>query len=75
MRGRREGTFVYYTAGDEHVRELLAEALFHAEHTDRHLPEESEHHHRPGQCNARARLASVTPDHAAGEAARHIASG
>ncbi|MFB9907958.1 ArsR/SmtB family transcription factor [Allokutzneria oryzae] len=25
--GRREGTFVYYSAADEHVRRLLAEAL------------------------------------------------
>ncbi len=29
---RREGTFVYYSATDEHVRRLLAEALSHAEH-------------------------------------------
>lgn len=28
VRGRRKGTFVYYTAADEHVRRLLAEALF-----------------------------------------------
>jgi hypothetical protein len=48
VRGRREGTFVYYTAADEHVRALLAEALFHAEHTDRHLPDESEHRHQSG---------------------------
>jgi DNA-binding transcriptional ArsR family regulator len=31
VRGRRRGTFVYYTAADDHVRRLLAEALFHAE--------------------------------------------
>jgi DNA-binding transcriptional ArsR family regulator len=48
VRGRREGTFVYYTAADEHVRALLAEALFHAEHTDQHLPDESEHRHQSG---------------------------
>lgn len=47
VRGRREGTFVYYSAADEHVRALLAEALFHAEHTDRQLPDGSEHRHRP----------------------------
>jgi DNA-binding transcriptional ArsR family regulator len=34
VRGRREGTFVYYTAADAHVRNLLAEALGHAQHTD-----------------------------------------
>ena len=32
VRGRRQGTFVYYTAADEHIRRLLAEALFHAGH-------------------------------------------
>lgn len=47
VRGRREGTFVYYIAADEHVRALLAEALFHAEHTDRGLPENTEHRHQP----------------------------
>lgn len=39
VRGRREGTFVYYSAADVHVRALLAEALFHADHTDRDLPD------------------------------------
>ena len=46
VQGRRQGTFIYYTAADEHVRALLAEALFHAEHTDRQLPDDSEHHHQ-----------------------------
>ena len=32
VRGRRQGTYVYYTAADEHVRRLLTEALFHADH-------------------------------------------
>jgi DNA-binding transcriptional ArsR family regulator len=45
VRGRREGTFIYYTAADTHVRALLAEALFHAEHTDRDLGDDSEHQH------------------------------
>jgi DNA-binding transcriptional ArsR family regulator len=45
VRGRREGTFIYYTAADTHVRALLAEALFHAEHTDRDLGDDTEHHH------------------------------
>ncbi|MGC4885611.1 ArsR/SmtB family transcription factor [Micromonospora sp. DT227] len=39
VRGRREGTFVHYSAADTHVRALLAEALFHADHTDRNLPD------------------------------------
>lgn len=40
VRGRREGTFVHYSAADTHVRALLAEALFHADHTDRNLPDD-----------------------------------
>ena len=35
VRGRREGTFVHYSAADTHVRAVLAEALFHAEHAER----------------------------------------
>src|SRR3954471_2909828 len=30
--GRREGTFVYYSAANDHVRDLLSQALFHADH-------------------------------------------
>ncbi|MFB9180717.1 ArsR/SmtB family transcription factor [Dactylosporangium sucinum] len=51
VRGRREGTFVHYSAADTHVRALLAEALFHADHTDRNLPDhgmaETAHTHLP----------------------------
>lgn len=46
VRGRREGTFVYYTAADTHVHALLAEALFHADHTDQDLGAETDHQHR-----------------------------
>lgn len=35
VKGRREGTFVYYSAADDHVRRLLRQALFHADHIDR----------------------------------------
>ncbi|MFI7641136.1 ArsR/SmtB family transcription factor [Nonomuraea sp. NPDC049400] len=35
VKGRREGTFVYYSAADEHVRGLLAQGLYHADHIDR----------------------------------------
>ena len=45
VHGRREGTFMYYTAGSNHVRALLDEALFHAEHTDRGLSSEVPHSH------------------------------
>ncbi len=38
VKGRREGTFVYYSAADNHVRGLLAQALHHADHLDRDLP-------------------------------------
>ncbi|MFF0342799.1 ArsR/SmtB family transcription factor [Kribbella sp. NPDC004875] len=37
VRGRREGTFVYYSAGDHHVKGLLDQALFHADHLDQDL--------------------------------------
>lgn len=47
VRGRREGTFVYYRAADDHVRKLLNEALFHADHHDQNLPDQAEHTH-PG---------------------------
>ncbi|GAB3662792.1 metalloregulator ArsR/SmtB family transcription factor [Nocardioides korecus] len=43
--GRREGTFMYYAAGSGHVRALLDEALFHADHTDRGLDSEVPHSH------------------------------
>ncbi|GLI03591.1 class I SAM-dependent methyltransferase [Phytohabitans aurantiacus] len=39
MTPRREGTFVYYLAADVHVRHLLDEALFQADHADRDLPD------------------------------------
>lgn len=45
VRGRREGTFVYYTAADAHVQRLLAESLFHADHSERALGPEAEHTH------------------------------
>jgi DNA-binding transcriptional ArsR family regulator len=34
VRGRREGTFIHYSAADPHVRALLSEALFRAGTTD-----------------------------------------
>ena len=52
VKGRREGTFVYYSAADVHVRNLLDEALFHADHTDRDLPD------HPGKDHA-----SAAPQH------------
>lgn len=47
--GRREGTFMYYAAGSSHVRALLNEALFHADHTDRGLNSEVPHSHATGR--------------------------
>lgn len=46
VHGRREGTFVYYTAADQHVRALLTEALFHADHQQRDLAPDQPHEHR-----------------------------
>jgi ArsR family transcriptional regulator len=41
--GRREGTFVHYSATSVHVRNLLSEALHHADHADQDLPDHSNH--------------------------------
>ncbi len=41
VHGRREGTFVYYSAADVHVQQLLAEALHHADQADRVPADES----------------------------------
>jgi DNA-binding transcriptional ArsR family regulator len=40
VKGRREGTFVYYSAADDHVRGLLNQALFHADHIERNLADQ-----------------------------------
>lgn len=45
VHGRRDGTFMYYTAGSDHVRVLLNEALFHADHTERGLDSNVPHSH------------------------------
>jgi len=45
VKGRREGTFVYYSAADNHVRGLLAQALHHADHLDRDIPSGDHAHH------------------------------
>lgn len=42
---RREGTFVYYSAADEHVRRLLSQALFHVDHLDSDPSERPVGHH------------------------------
>ncbi len=39
VKARRDGTFVFYSAADVHVRRLLDEALFHADHADQDLPD------------------------------------
>lgn len=39
VRTRREGTFVFYSAADVHVRRLLDEALYHADHAAQDLPD------------------------------------
>lgn len=42
---RREGTFMYYAAGSNHLSALLEEALFHADHTERGLNSDAPHNH------------------------------
>ena len=36
---RRDGTRIFYAAQDEHVRRLIEEALFHADHVAQDLPD------------------------------------
>jgi DNA-binding transcriptional ArsR family regulator len=47
VESRREGTFIYYSATDEHVRRLLAESLSHAEHTTGVATGDDRHAYRP----------------------------
>jgi len=58
VKTRREGTFVYYSAADVHVRRLLDEALFHADHTDQDLPD----HPDSGDDTQESAVRSVSPD-------------
>ncbi len=39
VRTRREGTHVYYLARNDHVRRIVEEALFHADHVVQGLPD------------------------------------
>ena len=34
VQSRRDGTFIHYTLADNHVGEVVEDALFHAEHLD-----------------------------------------
>ena len=43
---RREGTFAYYAAADTHVRKLLNEALFHADHATNKISVGQPHDHQ-----------------------------
>lgn len=42
VRTRREGTHVYYLAQNDHVRRIVEEALFHADHVVQGLPDHYE---------------------------------
>jgi len=42
VRTRREGTRVYYLAENDHVRRIVEEALFHADHVVQVLPDHDE---------------------------------
>jgi DNA-binding transcriptional ArsR family regulator len=48
VQARRDGTYIYYTAADDHVRALLSEALFHADHTERGIADDDAHQHPVG---------------------------
>jgi len=42
VRTRREGTHIYYQAQNDHVRRIVEEALFHADHIVQGLPDHDE---------------------------------
>ncbi len=43
VRARREGTHVFYVAQNDHVRRIVEEALFHADHLVRGLADHDDH--------------------------------
>jgi DNA-binding transcriptional ArsR family regulator len=42
---RREGTFAFYAAADNHVQRLLSEVLDHADHAANDVPDDVRHRH------------------------------
>jgi len=52
VRTRREGTHVYYLAQNDHVRRIVEEALFHADHVVQGL---SDHDEQPAPRRAEAK--------------------
>lgn len=53
VRTRRAGTTIFYSLENDHVRELVLDAVFNAEHAGPGIPS----HHRAG-----APVRSITPD-------------
>jgi DNA-binding transcriptional ArsR family regulator len=49
VRGRREGTRMFYAAENSHVRQLVEQALFHADH----LVDDAPHHDERGPARGR----------------------
>jgi DNA-binding transcriptional ArsR family regulator len=43
---RREGTYAFYAAANQHVQRLLDEALSHADHLAQRVDSETPHRHR-----------------------------
>lgn len=58
---RREGTFAYYAAADDHVRRLLDEALFHADHASNNIGPGQPHDHQRDKSKVRASHAASQP--------------
>ena len=50
---RREGTYAYYAAADAHVRRLLDEALFHADHAANKIADGQPHEHQTSRAQIR----------------------
>ncbi len=59
---RREGTFAYYSAADEHVARLLSEALHHADHQMLGLPDHPARPRPAGCTRPRRRPAAMATE-------------
>ena len=49
VRVRRDGTRMFYAAENNHVRQLVEEALFHADHLVEGTPDHDERNHSRGR--------------------------
>lgn len=61
VKTRRHGTYVFYMAENTHVRQLVEQALFHADHLVRSLPDHGDAPPPARTSDPRARSRRSTP--------------